>query len=106
MATWNIRSQNDRLRLPDHYFPLTRNSIEGHGERVPLLLRHFSDQCNSFRGYLGLVSTCSHPRIVSWLHIQLQAVKAYSILDNSGFFRTDVHVASTHAALYLSPEHS
>ena len=36
MATWNVRSQNDRLRLPDHYFPLTWNSIEGHGEPVPL----------------------------------------------------------------------
>ena len=36
MATWNICSQNDRLRLHDHYFPLTRNSIEGHGEHVPL----------------------------------------------------------------------
>jgi hypothetical protein len=36
MATWNIRSQKDRLRLPDHYFPLTWNSIEGHGEPVPL----------------------------------------------------------------------
>jgi hypothetical protein len=36
MATWNIRWQKDRLRLPDQYFPLTRNSIEGHGERIPL----------------------------------------------------------------------
>jgi hypothetical protein len=36
MATWNIRSQKDRLRLPDHYFPLTWNLIEGHGKPVPL----------------------------------------------------------------------
>jgi hypothetical protein len=36
MATWHIRSQKDRLRLPDHYFPLTQNLIEGHGERVLL----------------------------------------------------------------------
>ena len=36
MATWNIRSQKDQLRLPDHYFPLAWNSIEGQGERVPL----------------------------------------------------------------------
>jgi hypothetical protein len=36
MATWNIRSQKDQLRLPDQYFPLARNSIEGQGERVPL----------------------------------------------------------------------
>jgi hypothetical protein len=36
MATWNIRSQKGQLRLPDQYFPLARNSIEGQGERVPL----------------------------------------------------------------------
>jgi hypothetical protein len=36
LAAWHIRSQNDRLRLPDPYFSLTRNSIERHGERVPL----------------------------------------------------------------------
>ncbi len=36
MATWNIRSQKDQLRLPDQYFPLAWNSIEGQGERVPL----------------------------------------------------------------------
>src|SRR5260370_34966862 len=36
MATWNIRSQKGQLRLPYHYFPLARNSMEGQGEFVPL----------------------------------------------------------------------
>ena len=36
MATWHIRSQNDRLRLPDQSFPFAWNSIEERGARVPL----------------------------------------------------------------------
>lgn len=31
MATWHIRSQNYQIRLPDQYFPLKRNPIEGQG---------------------------------------------------------------------------
>ena len=29
MDTWYIRLRNYQIRLPDHYFPLNRNSIEG-----------------------------------------------------------------------------
>jgi len=61
MATWNIRSQNDQLRLPDHYFPLTRNSIEGHGERVPLAVpKRKSPSCEKNRRLLAACTQGSY----------------------------------------------
>ncbi len=54
MATWNIRSQKDRLRLPDHYFPLTWNSIEGHRKRDLLAVStRKSSSCEKNRRFLA-----------------------------------------------------
>ncbi len=54
-------------------------------EQHPFKWRHYGTEI-----MLLCASTCSHPQILSSLPMNLQLVKAYSILLNSGFFRTDV----------------